>query len=103
MFLEKLWLIELIIAAILGVLALLWHWRRPKSGQPGRMNIFLLLSAFLLTAAIASFFGGVFDRWVGTSPTCTVAGTLVAVVAEIRIALRGLIRGDNIDVDDLTR
>ncbi len=103
MFLEKLWLIELIIAAVLGVLALLWHWREPRTAQPGKMNILLLLFAFFITAAIASFFGSIFDGWVGTSPVCTVAGTLVAVSVEIKFALRGLVRGPKIDVDEFMR
>ena len=67
------------------------------------MNIFLLLFAFFITAAVASFFGGIVDGWIGTSPLCTVVGTIVAVATEIQIFLRGAVRGDGIDVNGLTR
>lgn len=93
MLLENLWVIELIIAAVVGILALLWWWRRPKTIQAGKTNIFFLLFAFFITAAIASFIGGIFDGWLGTSPTCTVVGTIVVVAAEIRLALGGLAGG----------
>ena len=103
MFLEKLWLIELIMAAVFGVLALLWHWRRGNTGQPGKTKLLMLLFAFFIVAAIASFVGGIIDRRFGTSPVWTFIGTVVAVYVEIKIALRSLIRGDDIDVDELTR
>lgn len=91
-FLERLWLVELITAAGLGVVALVWHLRTRTTEHSRMLDLALFLFVSLLVAAIASFAGGIFDSWFGTSPTCTVFGTILAILTGIQVSLRGTIR-----------